>query len=114
MARINGNVTQRPEAYEYYIEWEEFDVNQQNNTSSVRATVYIKCNSHTSYENNRTTNLWINGTHFTNTQNINLSPRKNCTIGKWDMLQYSTFPRWLLQYIDCCKWRFAKWFWVGT
>ncbi len=102
MARINGYVTQRPDAYEYYIEWEEFDVNQQNNTSSVRATAYIKCNSHTSYENNKTTNLWIkcsldeysendinqdnDGMHFSNKQNINLSPRKSCSTSNRNIL----------------------------
>ena len=52
--RINGYVTQHNEAYEYYIEWEEFNINQQANTSSVRATSYIKCNSHTSWANNKT------------------------------------------------------------
>lgn len=74
MARINGYVTQHAEAYEYYIEWEEFNVNQQANTSSVRATSYIKCNSHTSYQNNMTQHLWINGREFTNTLYISLSP----------------------------------------
>lgn len=74
MNRINGYVTQHAEAYEYYIEWEEYNVNQQANTSSVRATAYIKCNSHTSWANNKTTNLWINGVQFSNTLNISLSP----------------------------------------
>lgn len=74
MNRINGYVTQHAEAYEYYIEWEEYNVNQQANTSSVRATAYIRCNSHTSWANNKTTNLWIAGVHFSNTLNISLSP----------------------------------------
>lgn len=74
MNRINGYVTQHNEAYEYYIEWEEFNVNQQANTSSVRATAYIRCNKHTSWANNKTTNLWIAGRQFSNTLNISLSP----------------------------------------
>ena len=74
MARINGYVTQHNEAYEYYIEWEEFNINQQANTSSVRATSYIRCNSHTSGANNKTQRLWIAGREFSNTLNISLSP----------------------------------------
>lgn len=74
MARITGYVTQYNEAYEYYIEWEEFNINQQANTSSVRATSYIKCNSHTSWANNKTQRLWIAGREFSNTLNISLSP----------------------------------------
>lgn len=74
MARITGYVTQHNEAYEYYIEWEEFNINQQANTSSVRATSYIKCNSHTSWANNKTQRLWIAGREFSNTLNISLSP----------------------------------------
>lgn len=74
MARINGYVTQHNEAYEYYIEWEEFNINQQANTSSVRATSYIRCNSHTSWANNKTQRLWIAGREFSNTLNISLSP----------------------------------------
>lgn len=74
MARINGYVTQHNEAYEYYIEWEEFNINQQANTSSVRATSYIRCNSHTSLANNKTQRLWIAGREFSNTLNISLSP----------------------------------------
>ena len=72
--RINGYVTQHPEAYEYYIEWEEFNINYQNNTSSVRATSYIKCNNHKSTANNKTQKLWIAGKEFSNTLNINLNP----------------------------------------
>ena len=74
MARITGYVTQHNEAYEYYIEWEEFNINQQANTSSVRATSYIKCNSHTSWANNKTQKLWIAGREFSNILNISLSP----------------------------------------
>lgn len=74
MGRINGSVSQRPDAYEYWIDWSESNVNTTNNTSVVSATVYIKCNSHTSYENNKTSNLTINGQTFSNTLNINLSP----------------------------------------
>lgn len=74
MNRIDGYVTQHPEAYEYYIEWEEFNVNYQNNTSSIRATSYIKCNKHSSWANNKTQKLWIAGREFSNTLNISLSP----------------------------------------
>lgn len=74
MNRINGYVTQHPEAYEYYIEWEEFNFNYQNSTNSIRATSYIKCNNHRSNANNKTQKLWIAGREFSNTLNINLSP----------------------------------------
>lgn len=77
MGRINGSVTQRPGSYEYWIDWSESNIDSNNATSLVSATVYIKCNSHTSYENNKTTTLWINGQAFSNTLNISLSPRNN-------------------------------------
>ena len=80
MGRINGSVTQKPDAYEYWIDWNESNINNANNTSTVSATVYIKCNSHTSYENNRTSTLSINGQTFSNTLNINLSPGTTVTL----------------------------------
>lgn len=74
MGRINGSVTQKADAYEYWIDWNESNVDVSNNTSVVSATVYIKCNAHTSYENNKTSTLTINGQTFRNTLNLNLSP----------------------------------------
>jgi len=49
MARINGSVTQRQDAYEFYIIWEESDVNIANNTSKITAKSYIYCKKHTAY-----------------------------------------------------------------
>ncbi len=74
MGRINGSVTQKSDAYEYWIDWNESNVSIANNSSIVSATVYVKCNSHTSYENNKTSTLSINGQTFSNTLNINLAP----------------------------------------
>lgn len=74
MGRINGSVTQKADVYEYWIDWNESNVDVSNNTSVVSATVYIKCNAHTSYENNKTSTLIINGQTFRNTLNLNLSP----------------------------------------
>ena len=82
MARINGSVTQHPEAYEYYIIWSESNVNQAKNTSTVTATSYIKCNDHTAWANNKTQNLWINGKKFSKTLDISLSEGKTVTLVK--------------------------------
>ena len=49
MARINGSVGQKSDAYEFYIIWEESDVNIANNTSKITAKSYIYCKKHTAY-----------------------------------------------------------------
>ena len=72
--RINGSVSQRPDSYSYYIDWSEDSINVEENSSIVRAWVHIYCSKHTAYQNNCSQNLYINGVHFSNTLNINLSP----------------------------------------
>lgn len=49
MARINGSVSQRQDAYEFYIIWEESDVNIADNTRKITATSYIYCKKHSAY-----------------------------------------------------------------
>lgn len=78
--RIYGSVTQRPDSYVYYIDWSEgyTDGDRIANKSYVSALVHILCNKHTSYQNNLYQELYIDGTLFTNTLNVSLSPRNRC------------------------------------
>lgn len=73
--RIYGSVSQKPDSYQYYIDWQETGQDAGRNISHVQAWVHILCNAHTSYQINRYQELYIDGTLFTNTLNINLSPR---------------------------------------
>lgn len=78
MARINGSVAQRQDSYEFYIIWEETDINIANNTSKVTATSYIYCKAHTAY-NYDTYNhtITIDGQTFTTAvDGVSLSPGK--------------------------------------
>ncbi len=78
MATINGSTTQVSGHYQYYITWSEDQVNVANNTSRVRAWVYVKrtgwyyvessLNSHT---------LTIDGTNFTANPYINMNTPAN-------------------------------------
>ena len=72
--RINGSVGAREDSYDYYIDWTEENVNIEENSSIVKAWVYIYCSKHSAYQNNCSQNLWINGVQFTNSLSINLSP----------------------------------------
>ena len=76
MARINGSVSSNSDAYEFYIIWEESDVNISNNTSKVTATSYIYCKSHTAYNYNTYNHtITIDGqTYTTVVEGISLSP----------------------------------------
>lgn len=76
MARINGSVSSNSDAYEFYIIWEETEVNIANNTSKVTATSYIYCKAHTAYNYNTYNHtITINGQTFTTSvAGISLSP----------------------------------------
>lgn len=74
---IYGSVGANGDSYSYYIDWIEDNVNVDANTSRVRAWVHISCSKHSAYQNNCAQNLYINGVHFSNTVNINLSAGAN-------------------------------------
>ncbi|MCI8587835.1 MAG: hypothetical protein HFJ49_04410 [Clostridia bacterium] len=74
MNRINGTIENKADSYEYYILWEERNLDFINNKSSVYAEVHIYCRAHSSYASNLKQNLWINGTHFENVLSVSLSP----------------------------------------
>ena len=76
MARINGSVGSNSDAYEFYIIWEESEVNIANNTSKVTATSYIYCKAHTAYNYNTYNHtITIDGQVFTTSvAGISLSP----------------------------------------
>ena len=74
---IYGSVGAHGDSYSYYIDWSEDNINVEANTSRVRAWVHISCSRHSAYQNNCTQHLYINGVHFSNTVNINLSPGVN-------------------------------------
>ena len=78
--RIYGSVSQKSDSYSYYIDWSEgyTDGDRIANKSYVNAWVHIVCNKHTSYQNNLYQELYIDGTLFTNTLNVSLSPRNRC------------------------------------
>lgn len=66
MARINGSVGQRENAYEFYIIWEETDINIANNTSKITAKSYIYCKQHTAYNYDKYNHtITIDGETFT-------------------------------------------------
>lgn len=77
---IYGSVGNRGDSYSYYIDWvdEQMDIN--SNSSIVKAWVHISCSAHSAYQNNCSQNLYINGVHFSNTLNINLSSGVNVTL----------------------------------
>lgn len=76
--RIYGSVSQKSDSYSYYIDWSEYGQDVNENLSNVNAWVHIVCNAHTSYQNNLYQELYIDGTLFTNTLNVSLSPRNRC------------------------------------
>lgn len=76
--RIYGSVSQKSDSYSYYIDWSEYGQDVNENLSNVDAWVHIVCNAHTSYQNNLYQELYIDGTLFTNTLNVSLSPRNRC------------------------------------
>ena len=76
MGRIDGSVGQRDYAYEFYIIWEETDINVANNTSKIIATSYIYCKQHSAYNNNTYNHtITIDGQTFTTSvAGVSLSP----------------------------------------
>ena len=81
--RIYGSVTQKPNAYVYYIDWSESGQNASANTSHVNAWVHILCNSHTSYQNNLYQELYIGSQGYSTTlSSVSLSPRNRYHFNK--------------------------------
>jgi len=78
MARINGSVGANGDAYDYYIVYEETDIDISNNTSKVKAYAEIYCGDHSAWTGYSTTHtLIIDGQTFSNTlSTIDLSPGK--------------------------------------
>ena len=74
MGRINGSVSRRADSYSYYIDWSESDVSVNNNSSVVSATVYIYCSAHNAWASGLSQSLTIDGTTFTDTKTVDLSP----------------------------------------
>lgn len=74
---IYGNVGAHADSYSYYIDWIEDNIDVNANTSRVRAWIHVACSNHSAYQNNCVQNLYINGEHFSNTVNINLSAGAN-------------------------------------
>lgn len=73
MATISGSVSQRSDAYSFYIEWSESEPDIANNTRVVSATAYIYCSKHTAWANGLAQKLIIDGTEFTAIKNVDLS-----------------------------------------
>ena len=76
MGRINGSVGNNSDAYDYYIIYEETDIDIATNTSKLKVYSEIYCGKHTAWTGIATTHsLTIDGQTFTNTlSSINLSP----------------------------------------
>lgn len=78
MNRINGSVGGNSDSYQYYILWEERNLDNTNNKSSVYAEVHIYCSNHSAYQNQGLSQtLWINGTSFSDNIGVNLSAGKD-------------------------------------
>ena len=93
MNKINGTVEKNSNSYEYYILWEERNLDTVNNKSSVYAEVHIYCSAHSAYQNQGLTQtLWINGTSFSNTIGVNLSSGKDVILvsGQVDDIYHET------------------------
>ena len=76
MATINGSVGQRADSYSFYITWSESKASDYitTNKTTVTATAYIKCTAHTAWATNLDQKLIIDGTEFTDTISVDLSP----------------------------------------
>ena len=73
MATINGSVSQRADAYSFYIEWSEGEPDIANNKRVVSATAYIYCSKHNAWASGLVQKLIIDGTEFTKTKTVRLS-----------------------------------------
>lgn len=76
MGRINGSVQKNSDSYDFYIIWEETDINVANNTSKIKAYTEIYCGKHNAYDNSTYNHsITINGETFnTSVAGIRLSP----------------------------------------
>lgn len=75
MATISGSVSQRSDAYSFYIEWSESKASDyiSTNKTTVDATAYIYCSKHTAWQSGLAQKLIIDGTEFTATKTVELS-----------------------------------------
>lgn len=76
MGRINGSVSQRSDSYSFYIDWSESKASDyiSTNKTTVNATAYIYCSAHTAWASGLSQKLIIDGTEFTATKTVDLSP----------------------------------------
>lgn len=82
MGRINGSVSQRPDSYSFYIDWSESKASDyvSTNKTTVTATAYIYCSAHTAWASGLNQSLTIDGTNFTATKTVDLSPGVTVTL----------------------------------
>jgi hypothetical protein len=75
MAKINGSVSQKSDAYSFYIEWSESKASDyiSTNITTVSATAYISCSKHNAWASGLAQKLVINGKEFTATKTVELS-----------------------------------------
>lgn len=75
MATIPGSVSQRTDAYSFYIEWSESKASDYitTNKTTVSATAYISCSKHNAWQSGLSQKLVINGKEFTATKTVELS-----------------------------------------
>ena len=74
MGRLTGAVSQRADSYQFFVDYWEEEPDIANNTRVVGATAYIYCSKHTAYASNQAQKLIIDGTEFTNSLYVDLSP----------------------------------------
>ena len=75
MGRINGTLGQLNSHFDYYIDWTEDQINEANNTSRVRAWVYVLRNGAYYVEGiHNDHDLYIDGTKFEANPNIDMNP----------------------------------------
>lgn len=76
MATINGSVSQKADSYKFYIEWSESKASDyiSTNKTTVNATGWIECSAHTAWASGLSQKLIIDGTEFTATKTVDLSP----------------------------------------
>jgi len=74
-ANINGTTGQLNDHYNYWIYWQETDVNVANNTSKVSAWVYVQRVGNYRVESSQNDHdLWIDGTKFSANPYVNMNP----------------------------------------
>ena len=76
MGRIDGSVEKNSDSYDFYIIWEETDIDVVKNTSKIKVYSEIYCGKHSAINNNKYDHsITIDGEKFvTEVQGVNLSP----------------------------------------